>query len=121
MYGPLKNILAQGVLPTHPRNVFLLTDGAISSPEEVVELIRNHNFSTRFHTFGVGSGASTFLVNETAKAGCGSSHIVQDGDPSLKAKVIESLQKACAPAYSGIQVDWGVEESAVLFQTPSPG
>ena len=69
----------------------MLTDGAIGDPESVVGLIKKHNHNVRFHAFGIGSGASTYLVKETAKSGYGISHMVGDNDTTLNAKVIESL------------------------------
>ena len=45
--------------------------------------------------------------------------MVEDNDTSLNAKVIESLQKACAPAFTGIEVDWGIPQDAIVFQTPT--
>lgn len=116
MEGPLRDLFKTAVKVTHPRNVFLLTDGAINSPKEVVSLIKKYNNNTRVHTFGIGSGASTYLVKETAKAGLGGSYFVQDNDSTLNAKVIQALRKSCAPAFSGIEVDWGTE---VILQSPS--
>lgn len=66
----------------------MLTDGAIGNADQVINLIKKNNHNTRLHTFGIGSGASTYLVKETAKAGLGRSHLVPDNDPSLNEKVI---------------------------------
>lgn len=76
---------------THPRNIFLLTDGSISQPENVVNMIKENNHIARVHTFGIGSGASSYLIEEGAKAGLGLSFMVPDDDPSLNSKVIQAL------------------------------
>ena len=58
IYGPLQFIYAQSPLPEYPRNVFLITDGDVSSPQIVIDLIRAHSKAARVHSFGIGSGAS---------------------------------------------------------------
>lgn len=97
----------------------MLTDGAVGAPEEVVQYINKNNFNTRFHAFGIGDGASTYLINESAKAGLGKSYMVPDGDTTLNSKVISALKYACKPAFTGINVDWGTPKSNIIFQTPS--
>ena len=119
IHGALEALLKMPGHKTHTRNVFLLTDGAVGNPEGVIDLVKKNNHNVRFHAFGVGSGASTYLVKETAKAGFGTSHMVQDNDTTLNAKVIESLSKACTPAFTGIEIDWGIPKEAILFQTPT--
>lgn len=42
--------------------MFLLTDGAVSNTQLVVDLVRKHSETTRVHTFGIGTGVSTALV-----------------------------------------------------------
>jgi len=103
------------VKETHPRHIFMLTDGAVGSPEDVVQFITKSNFNTRFHAFGIGDGASTYLINESAKAGLGKSYMVPDGDTSLNSKVISALKYACKPAFTSINVDWGTSKSNILF------
>ena len=53
------------------RNVFILTDGAITNTKEAIELVFKNNKENRFFTFGIGAGASTELVNGIASAGNG--------------------------------------------------
>ena len=38
-----------------PRNVFLLSDGAVSATEEVMQNIARNARNMRFHAFGIGS------------------------------------------------------------------
>lgn len=46
--SPLKWIIRQPVLQGHPRLLFLITDGAVHNTGKVLELVRNHAFSTRW-------------------------------------------------------------------------
>ena len=101
-----------------PRSVFVLTDGQISDRQRVCDYIRKSCNTTRVHSFGIGSGADSFLVKEMAKAGKGRSYMIEDNDNSIQSKVIEALKHASAPAFTNIVVDWGVPQGTVLFQTP---
>jgi hypothetical protein len=55
--------------------IYLLTDGAVSNSNAVIELIRqncSNKFSTtKVHTFGVGQGVDENLVVGCAAAGFG--------------------------------------------------
>lgn len=46
--SPLKWIIRQPVHRGHPRLLFLITDGAVNNTGKVLELVRNHAFSTRW-------------------------------------------------------------------------
>ena len=120
MLKPMEAIFKLKNNPKYPRNVFLLTDGAISNTDEVVSKIRKFNYSTRVHTFGIGSGASAYLVKETAKAGLGTSAMIADNDRKIKEKVIQALKIAAKPAFTDIKVDWKSNSNALEFQCPRP-
>lgn len=113
--APLVAIKSHSNKETHPRHIFLITDGAVGQPENVVQYISKNNHNTWFHAFGIGNGASTYLINESAKAGLGKSFMIPDGDASLNSKVISALKYACKPAYTSINVDWGTDSSNILF------
>lgn len=115
MAAPLLEIFTLPPKPTHQRSLFLLTDGAIADSDFVIDLIEKHNFHSRLHTFGIGSGASSYLVTNTARAGKGRSFMIADADSSLNSKVISTLKAACKPAFTSITVDWGLEGAAVKF------
>ena len=118
MLQPLEAIYSMKPSNEYPRNIFLLTDGAVGNTEQVVAKIRENNHSTRVHTFGIGSGASRYLVKETAKAGLGTSAMIPDGDKSLSEKVIKALNQAAKPAFTDIKVNWNDNQNAVQFTCP---
>lgn len=85
---------------THPKNIFLLTDGAISETQSVIDLISQNSHTAWVHTFGIGSGASSYLVTESARVGNGVSYMIHDNDPTLNAKVISTLKKVSSGAFT---------------------
>ena len=113
---PLQYVFESGSLPGRPRQVFVLTDGSVSNTDSCVQKVKqnahtsryvltlptlpyksaitNHNFSFvyityRCFTFGIGSGASTALVEGLARAGNGTAEFVKEGE-RLQPKVCAS-------------------------------
>jgi predicted nucleic acid-binding Zn-ribbon protein len=93
----------------------------VSQPKEVVKEIAKHSQFSRVHTFGIGSGASKYLVKECAKVGNGTYSFVEEGDTALNSKVIKALKKAATPCYTNLQIDFGKNEQALKFYSPQNG
>ena len=86
------------------KRIFLLTDGAVSQPGEVIKTAKNGSDEARVHSYGVVYGCSKYLVKEVAKAGRGSYSFVDEKQASmLKSKVIQALSKAVEPSLKGCQ------------------
>ena len=102
----------------YPRNVFVLTDGAISNTQQVLDIIEKHNHETRVHSFGIGSGASKYLVNEIAHSGKGTATHIADNDKQINAKVIRALKQAAKPAFTNVKIDWKRNRKAVEISCP---
>ncbi|XP_063001377.1 von Willebrand factor A domain-containing protein 5B1 [Elgaria multicarinata webbii] len=115
--SPLKWIIRQPIHRGHPRLLFLLTDGAVSNTGKVLELVRNHSFSTRCYTFGIGQNACRRLVNGLAAVSKGSAEFLAEGE-RLQPKMIKSLKKAMAPVVSDVSVDWVFPETTEVLISP---
>nr|XP_020636789.1 von Willebrand factor A domain-containing protein 5B1 isoform X1 [Pogona vitticeps] len=115
--SPLKWIIRQPIHRGHPRLLFLLTDGAVSNTGKVIELIRNHSFSTRCYTFGIGQNACRRLLNGLAKVSKGSTEFLSERE-RLQPKMIKSLKKAMAPVISDVSVDWVFPETTEALISP---
>ncbi|XP_053136849.1 von Willebrand factor A domain-containing protein 5B1 isoform X2 [Hemicordylus capensis] len=115
--SPLKWIIRQPIHRGHPRLLFLLTDGAVNNTGKVIELVRNHSFSTRCYTFGIGQNACRRLVNGLAAVSKGSAEFLLEGE-RLQPKMIRSLKKAMAPMLSDISVEWVFPETTEVLISP---
>jgi uncharacterized protein YegL len=95
------------------RRVFLLTDGGVSDPEAIINLVKKHcntNKDDKVFTFGIGDGCSRYIVEESAKAGNGDFNFVaQTNIQQLKSIVISSLAKASEPSLKECEFDFGVQ------------
>uniref|UniRef100_UPI0029555C1E von Willebrand factor A domain-containing protein 5B1-like n=1 Tax=Panthera onca TaxID=9690 RepID=UPI0029555C1E len=78
--SPLKWIIRQPVHRGHPRILFLITDGAINNTGKVLELVRNHAFSTRCYSFGIGPNVCHRLVKGLATVSKGSAEFLMEGE-----------------------------------------
>jgi len=102
--------------PSYPRTIFMLTDGAVTNSDDVINLIKNHAHDSRVHTFGIGSGASRYLVKGSAIAGNGSFQFAVEGE-DLTPKVVQSLSRATVPACTGSTIIWP-EDIQIVLQSP---
>ncbi|XP_054547368.1 von Willebrand factor A domain-containing protein 5B1 isoform X2 [Talpa occidentalis] len=115
--SPLKWIIRQPVHPGHPRLLFLITDGAVNNTGKVLELVRNHAFSTRCYSFGIGPSVCRRLVKGLATVSKGSAEFLVEGE-RLQPKMVKSLKKAMAPVLSDVTVDWIFPETTEVLISP---
>ncbi|KAG8506652.1 von Willebrand factor A domain-containing protein 5B1 [Galemys pyrenaicus] len=115
--SPLKWIIRQPVHPGHPRLLFLITDGAVNNTGKVLELLRNHAFSTRCYSFGIGSSVCHRLVKGLATVSKGSAEFLREGE-RLQPKMVKSLKKAMAPVLSDVTVEWVFPETTEVLISP---
>ncbi|XP_075418708.1 von Willebrand factor A domain-containing protein 5B1 [Tenrec ecaudatus] len=115
--SPLKWVIRQPVHQGHPRLLFLITDGAINNTGKVLELVRNHAFSTRCYSFGIGPNVCHRLVQRLAAVSKGSAEFLVEGE-RLQPKMVRSLKKAMAPVLSDVTVEWVFPETTEVLISP---
>ncbi|XP_019522195.1 PREDICTED: von Willebrand factor A domain-containing protein 5B1 [Hipposideros armiger] len=115
--SPLKWIVRQPVHQGHPRLLFLITDGSVSNTGKVLELVRNHAFSTRCYSFGIGPNVCHRLVKGLANVSKGSAEFLVEGE-RLQPKMVKSLKKAMAPVLSDVTVEWVFPETTEVLISP---
>ena len=110
----------EAVLATEPaggmaRQVVILTDGEVSNEAAVIELAERHSASTRIFTFGIGHGASEFLVRSLARVTRGQAEFIHPGE-RIEPKVLRQFARIATPAVLDVKVEW--EGASVKLQAP---
>lgn len=96
MIGPVKDVIQQRYKDL-PLEVMLMTDGEIWDQESLFKVVNEASkANTRFFTLGIGSGASSALVEGVARAGQGFSQIVLDGE-RIDKRIVRMLKGALSP------------------------
>ena len=94
------------------KRIFALTDGSVGNSDQIADLARAHSDTIRVFTFGLGSGCDKNLVRNVAKAGRGTSTIVEDGSADLNGLVIRALSNAMEPSLKGAKFGWNGDLSS---------
>lgn len=118
IYRPLDDIFNQKSIPGYNKQIFLLTDGEVDSPKEVVELIRKNNRHNRVHSIGFGNGADKYLISESAKAGKGLHKFLQLSD-DLSEVVINMLSCSITPTLNDFQITYDKSVFETVYPQPS--
>ncbi|XP_005996809.1 von Willebrand factor A domain-containing protein 5B2 [Latimeria chalumnae] len=118
IYGALSWIFQQPVLRGYPRQIFILTDAALSNAGKIIELVRKHASTARCFSFGLGPNACRRLLRGVAKVTGGRVEFFSEGE-RLQPKLIKSLKKAIEPAVSDVRIDWYVPDSVEALLSPS--
>ncbi|XP_062384675.1 von Willebrand factor A domain-containing protein 5A-like [Sardina pilchardus] len=115
---PLKHIYSQPCIPSHPRQLFIFTDGEVGNTKQVLDLVKINGNAHRCFSFGIGEGASTALVTGMAREGSGHAQFIT-GTDRMQPKVMQSLRYALQPAVKDISVHWNLPDG-VSVTTLSP-
>jgi len=109
VYSPLQNIFTSQEIDGYARQIFLLTDGAVSNSDGVIQLVRKNATKTRVFTLGLGSSASRHLVKGVARAGSGLA-LFSNLNEDLRPKVINLLKNALMPSLTNVKVLWNQDD-----------
>lgn len=101
----LHDLVNKPSIPSHPRLLFFLTDGAVSNVSDVVEFVAKHTQNMRIYSIGIGNGCSEELISGCAEKGKGSYTFITD-DEMPEQKIISLLEKALSPVISNIELEY---------------
>ena len=87
------------------RDVLLLTDGEVSNPDEVINMVNAASDKMRVFSFGIGYGASHHLVKGVARAGGGASEMIQPGE-KIQPKVLRQFSRMSQPFLTDVCVEF---------------
>ncbi len=62
IYSPLQDIFSKEVRQGFVRQVFVLTDGAVSNDDQVITLVKRNAGNTRLFSLGLGNSASRSAI-----------------------------------------------------------
>ncbi|XP_062408723.1 von Willebrand factor A domain-containing protein 5A-like isoform X2 [Sardina pilchardus] len=116
---PLKHIYSQPCIPSHPRQLFIFTDGEVGNTKQVLDLVKINGNSHRCFSFGIGEGASTALITGLAKEGSGHAQFIT-GTDRMQPKVMQSLRYALQPAVKDISVHWNLPDGGSVTTLSPP-
>ncbi|KAH3761498.1 hypothetical protein Pelo_6725 [Pelomyxa schiedti] len=105
LLAPLLNVLTEPVEDEYPRQVFVLTDGAVSKREATIDAAAKNCQRARVFTFGIGTGVDQTLVSGLAAAGRGKAEFITETS-QIKEKVMLQLQRALEPMMKQVTINW---------------
>jgi len=124
LYAAIEKVLNFPKIDGYERNILVMTDGEVTNPHDVIELVKRKSkeTSSSVHSIGIGTGASTYLVNGIANAGNGASYFISYND-IIMPKVVEALRNMCVSRIQNIRIQWPVnsENDIEIQNVPSSG
>ncbi|CAK6952491.1 von Willebrand factor A domain-containing protein 5B1 [Scomber scombrus] len=118
LLGALSWVYQQPMQRSHPRQVFIVTDGSISNVAKVLELVRRNTCSGRCFGLGLGPRACRRLLQGVAKLTGGTTEFLDD-EERLQPKLIKSLKKAFEPVLTDVRIDWYLPENMEALLSPN--
>jgi len=104
--APLKDICSAETLAQHRlRDVILLTDGEVGNEDQILDLIRANNDTTRLFTVGIGAGCNEYFIRGVARAGRGASEFIYPGE-RIEPKMLRLFGKVGSEGITDLSVDW---------------
>ncbi|PRP82718.1 hypothetical protein PROFUN_09980 [Planoprotostelium fungivorum] len=105
LYDPMREILSQPPKEGYSRQIFLLTDGAVSNTEQCIGLATTASHDTRIFTFGIGNSVDRRLVGEIARKSHGGWEMIDA--KNMNEAVMRQLNRAMKPAATKLKMSWG--------------
>jgi hypothetical protein len=114
MLPALEFVLGQPRRSERTLQLVVLTDGAVTNTDRVIDLVRRHASRARVFTFGIGRAASQHLVTGLARAGRGAAEFIHPGE-RLEAKIVRQFARILSVSLTDVRLEWGG-----LRSTPAP-
>ncbi|XP_077413737.1 von Willebrand factor A domain-containing protein 5B2 [Vanacampus margaritifer] len=118
LLGALSWLYQQPMQRTHPRQIFIITDGSKNNVAKVLELVHRNTCAGRCFGLGLGPRACRRLLQGVTKLTGGTTEFLED-DERLQPKLIKSLKKALEPVLTDVRIDWYLPENMEALLSPN--
>uniref|UniRef100_A0AAV2JPY6 VWFA domain-containing protein n=1 Tax=Knipowitschia caucasica TaxID=637954 RepID=A0AAV2JPY6_KNICA len=118
LLGVMSWLYQQPMQRSSPRQIFIITDGTISSVSKILELVRRNACSGRCFGLGLGPKACRRLLQGVSRLTGGLTEFLDD-EERLQPKLIKSLKKAFEPVLTDVRIDWYLPENMEALLSPS--
>ncbi len=88
-------------------DLIIMTDGEVSNENEVILWAERNRRRIRVFSFGIGAGASEFLINGLARKSNGAAEFIFPGE-RIEPKVLKQFGRLSVPAFENLKLSWGV-------------
>ena len=105
IYDPLKAILKKKVKKNGQRQIIILTDGQVANEDAVIDLAKKYGKNNRIFSFGIGGGASEYLVRGLSRVTDGQSEFISE-EERVEAKILRTFSRLSSPKVESVDIDW---------------
>ncbi len=105
IFAPLAFAMKAQADSDRARQIVLITDGQVANEKELIEFARQHQDRARIFSFGIGHGASSFLVRGLANATRGSSEMIAPSE-RIESKVMRTFRRVRSPSLRDLSLSF---------------
>ena len=112
IYSPLKDIYASKDYDDIklPKNIFLLTDGAVYDKEQTLKIIEENSNVFRIYSIGIGSDFDDDLIKNAGVLGKGNYNFCND-IKDLNKVIVNEIKNSSKPFYSDFEFNTNLDEN----------
>ena len=112
IYSPLKDIYASKDYDDIklPKNIFLLTDGAVKDKENTLKIIEENSNVFRIYSIGIGSDFDDDLIKNAGVLGKGNYNFCND-IKDLNKVIVNEIKNSSKPFYCGFEFNTNLDEN----------
>ena len=116
IYEPLKDIYNSSEIYDKinlPRNIFLLTDGAIEDKKKTITLIENNNSKFKIYSIGIGNSFDEDLIKNAGIIGKGNYNFCRNLE-NLNSLIASEINASTSPYINNIKINTNLEDKNII-------